>query len=817
MQRGRVRRGSKDQYTSKSQTDHDPAPFHEYRPAQLVRVMHTAKIGVYPKLRSVKKQDPMSSIVLGLAKILPTIRRHGDFYATGTMEMFAPNLEIEGVGRISLPLLPMQAEQLVAVATRAPYGRGEETVFDTNVRRTWQIDADRVHIGGRHWMQTLDSIVEKAAAGLGVTGPVSAELYKLLVYDTGSFFVEHRDTEKAAGMFATLVIVLPSDYSGGALLVRHHDREVCLDLHCPDPSEVAFAAFYADCVHEMRPVTEGHRLTLVYNMVRTGKRQAKDKEPKPPMYEKELTEVTALLQRWVSGKNLPDDDSPEKLIYPLEHAYTSAELAFDSLKNADAAVAAVLVAAAEKAACDIHVALICIEESGSAEYSGYGSRYDEEFEVGEVIDRIETVAEWRRPDGSRPTLNALPVEDNELCPPDALDDADPDEEYFREATGNEGASFERTYRRAAIVIWPKIRKLAVINQAGLNVTLPYLAELTREWVASGRGEESTFWRDAHTLSKYMLEDWPTRRGYGGQMDSEIKMLTCLHELRDTAHIDTFLSDISGTGTYGGSENEAVVRAAVLLPHHRTTDLIEKIVVRNAHRVPGACTNLLARSCAELPEALARLYPAATALIETLLGERAARNPDPCDYWGPPIPTDANLLADLFIALCYLDANTLSNRVIEHALSSHKSFPMDKVLVPATLVLTERMQTRDWAPVLRLRAACVRHLQTRCAEPLAPPADFARASTIACQCASCAELRRFLAAPDRSVWEFKAAEPQRRHVENSIRQNRCDLDFVTEKRSRPYSLVCTKNQASYKRRAAQRKKDIEVLGRLGVAI
>jgi predicted 2-oxoglutarate/Fe(II)-dependent dioxygenase YbiX len=757
----------------------------------------------------------MSSIVIDLAKILPTIRRHGDFYATGTMEMFAPNLEIDGVGRISLPLLLVQAERLVAVATRAPYGRGEETVVDTNVRRTWQIDADRIHIGGRHWQQTLDSIVAKAAAGLGVTGSVSAELYKLLIYDTGSFFVEHRDTEKAAGMFATLVIVLPSDYSGGTLLVRHSDREVCLDLHCPDPSEVAFAAFYADCVHEMRPVTSGHRLTLVYNMVRA--RKAKEKAPKPPSYEKELAEVTALLQRWVSGKDLPDDDSPEKLIYPLEHAYTSAELAFDSLKNADAAVAGLLVAAAEKAACDIHVALVSIEENGSAEYSGYGGRYDEEFEVGEVFNRIQTISDWRLPDGSQPTLNALPFEENELCPPTALEEAEPDEEYFHEATGNEGVTFERTYRRAAIVIWPKSRKLAVINQAGLSVTLPYLAELTRDWVDSGKGTESSLWRDAYALSKYMLQDWPKRRGYGDQMDSEIEMLTTLRQLRDTVHIDAFLSEISAIGTYGGSENEALVRAAMLLPHDRTTDLIEKIVVRNAHRVPGACANLLALSCVELPNALARLYPAAVALVETLLGESVDTNPDPSDYWGQPVPTDADLLVDLLIALCYLDATPLGNRMIEHALASKKSFPRDAVMVPATLRLTERMQTRDWAPVARLRAACVHHLQTRCAEPLAPPSDFARPSKIACHCASCAELSRFLAAPDRKVWEFKAAEPLRRHVENSIRQNRCDLDFLTEKRRRPYSLVCTKNQASYEKRAAQRKKDIEALGRLGIVV
>jgi hypothetical protein len=32
---------------------------------------------------------------------------------------------------------------------------------------------------------------------------------------------------------------------------------VRLDLHCEDPSEMAFAAFYADCVHEVLPVATG--------------------------------------------------------------------------------------------------------------------------------------------------------------------------------------------------------------------------------------------------------------------------------------------------------------------------------------------------------------------------------------------------------------------------------------------------------------------------------------------------------------------------------------------------------------------------------
>jgi hypothetical protein len=170
----------------------------------------------------------MTPITVDLAKILQAVRRPGDFHATGRSEIFAPQIEVAGVGPISLPLLPTQAEQLAAVAEQAPYGRGTDTLIDTEVRRTWQIGPDQVRIGGRHWQQSLSAIVARCTAGLGVSEPVSAELYKMLVYDTGSFFLSHRDTEKAPGMFATLVIVLPSIYTGGELLIRHRGARSAL-------------------------------------------------------------------------------------------------------------------------------------------------------------------------------------------------------------------------------------------------------------------------------------------------------------------------------------------------------------------------------------------------------------------------------------------------------------------------------------------------------------------------------------------------------------------------------------------------------------
>jgi hypothetical protein len=139
------------------------------------------------------------SITTDLAAVLSTVRRPGDFFVSATTELLAPLLEVDGIGPVALPLLPTQAEQLIAVAERAPYGRGEETLVDTTFRLTWQIGTDRVRIRGKHWARTLETILALVADGVGVSEPVTAELYKLLVYDPGSFFVSHRDTEKTPG------------------------------------------------------------------------------------------------------------------------------------------------------------------------------------------------------------------------------------------------------------------------------------------------------------------------------------------------------------------------------------------------------------------------------------------------------------------------------------------------------------------------------------------------------------------------------------------------------------------------------------------
>ncbi|RWK27966.1 2OG-Fe(II) oxygenase [Mesorhizobium sp.] len=752
----------------------------------------------------------MSSIAAALPDCLRSVERPGDFCVGGLREIFMPTIDVEGVGRIAFPLPEAQAERLVAIAEAAPHGRGEETVLDRDVRRTWQIDPRRVQIGGRSWETTLAELVTDAARGLGVEEPVEAEFYKLLVYDAGSFFLNHRDTEKTPGMFATLVIVLPSAHRGGELVVRHLSREVMFDLHPEDPSEIGFAAFYADCLHEVRPVITGHRLILVYILRFLGKRRSL----RAPDYRAVEAHAADLLRGWAGA-----EDEPDKLIVPLEHAYTPAELSFDVLKGADAGVASVLIEAAAAAECDLHLVLVSIEESGSAVHTGNYRRRrwdrddegDEEFEVAEVFDSSLTLSAWRRPDGGEVGFHDFPFDEEELCPPDAFEDLKPDEQHFHEATGNEGASFDRTYRRAGLVLWPRARRLAVLNQAGLGATLPYLEDLAERWETSDTAAKRQLWGEADELSGHMLRSW-SRETWRREGDTDAgRMLDLQVRLKNAARIDEFVAELSANGHYAASDNDALVRAAALLPRPRATDLLVEIVRRNAAAHLGACADLLMRCVAAPTGSVGDAAKIGAALIDVMPGDPAKRAK--LDPWTRPASVRPGFVVDLLTATSKIDAG-LAARAIEHLLAWPRTYTPDAVLVPAALAFAKRVESMAWPAIGRLREAALDHLRGRIALPLEAPRDWSRSNPLKCTCDDCRALGAFLIDPHQQQWRLRAAQNRRTHVEESVRNAVCDLDLATERRGSPHTLIATKNQASYERRAKQRRQALEHVSALG---
>lgn len=75
-------------------------------------------------------------ITTKLPEVLQKVDRPGDFATGGHFRFYPPGLVVEDVGPLALPLLPMQAETLIATVQPAPYGRGEETLVDREVWRT---------------------------------------------------------------------------------------------------------------------------------------------------------------------------------------------------------------------------------------------------------------------------------------------------------------------------------------------------------------------------------------------------------------------------------------------------------------------------------------------------------------------------------------------------------------------------------------------------------------------------------------------------------------------------------------------------------
>jgi hypothetical protein len=96
-----------------------------------------------------------------------------------------------------------------------------------------------------------------------------------------------------------------------------------------------------------------------------------------------------------------------------------------------------------------------------------------------------------------PTSNPapFPFHEDELPPPEASEDLEPDEESFREASDNEGATFERIYRRAALVLRPSENFLSVVAGPDMNDALAYLEALVeRATSIEDRASTRGIWR-----------------------------------------------------------------------------------------------------------------------------------------------------------------------------------------------------------------------------------------------------------------------------------------------------------------------------------
>ncbi|WP_422928038.1 2OG-Fe(II) oxygenase [Singulisphaera sp. PoT] len=772
-------------------------------------------------LEELEGSDEQAELKSEIDAALRKVDRPGNYCASGSLPAVLPGLEVEGLGPVGLPLTAKQAKELIKHCKQAPYGKGEETIVDTKVRRVWKLDPASFRLKNPDWPRLVRAAVELVQEKLGLEKQaLESHLYDLLVYEAGGFFLPHRDGEKLDRMVATLVIALPSPHEGGELVIRHDGQEEVIDFGSDQSAfQIQYAAFYADCEHEVRPLRKGYRLCLVYNLTLAkplSKAKSRAKEgisaPRPSGH---IDKVAALLEEWQK------QSKHEKLAVTLDHQYTQEGLAWDALKGLDRGKAQVLLQAAEKSGNVAYLALLTLWESGSAEdyYGGYyGSRYGRrtdyeepepgEYEMEEIFDRSLTADHWRLPDGEALPIGELDVEWGEVVGLASLKSHKPSKEEFEGYTGNAGMTLERWYQHAAIIIWPEARHFDIICQRGGRNAVPALDLLVKRWKAATpkTKEADALKKQCVKLATRIINTWtpatrrfsyyePERKVAEGNKD----MLPALAAIDEPKLIGKFLANVVAKD---GDIEPAESLLALCQQYGWGTfrDELAEVAKQTTNDTLTRNVGLLERLCNAKPrkregwpEACASFAKALVEALGPLDKKRAAGE------WGFRKEDRAATLISLIQSLVIAGQGTLLSNFVEHVLATPKVYPLSTVVVPALEALQpwfkKNVKTPDKA-LTHWVASCRRELEDLTSKEPEEPKDFRRKVPVTCKCEHCAELKLFLKDPKESVHSFRIRQEIRNHLESEIRNTKCDLTCHTDRRGSPQTLVCTKNTASY---------------------
>jgi hypothetical protein len=737
----------------------------------------------------------------------------------------------------------------------------------------------------------------------GIKQNVTAALYKLLIYEKGSFFVPHRDTEKSHRMFATLVICLPSKHEGGQLIVTHAGQSQEVDFSGNASNyELQYAAFYADCKHEIRPVTSGYRVCLVYNLATGGGK----KQPAAPEFSDSIESAVKAVEAIFE-----EDAERDMIIVPLMHQYTEAGLAPDAaadvsvdddsydeddwddddwdedeeddfdeegrfdeeddesdedsgdhetpgpnklrrvaekspssdiapvpleFKGADRARIDVLRQVASRTKCRAYVALLTHWQSGSPnydtiEYSPYGRRWghrdedvsdgNEDAEFEEIFDESISLKHWHSLDGQRQPFDELSIDESAIVSDDDEKDR-PYRQEVQEATGNAGMSMERWYHQAVVVLWPEARHFHILASQGTRNSVPALHELVTTT------EEPAKCKDCRSFAKSIIDHWQ----YAADRSPEKKdslgtsMMRSLLAIGDAKLAKRFFEQVLPL-EYASLDGESLLASAELAGWKS----IEKPLVslfrdqkpsdyradlRGLVTTFGSLASLGGELSSDRKQVCKSALKAVTAMLPQWEKARSASMRS--GYASTRSNNFAGIVEPLVRGICSVGTQSDLKRLLTQIAASPQHYDLHHVLIPAANALSEDQQFAASSrlaevAVRELRQFCVDQLELRTAKQPEPPKNWKRNAALNCNCQDCQELARFLKDKDAMVHRFPRRTELRQHLHQQIDRHRIDCAHVTERRGRPYTLVCTKNQASFERSLKQYETDCRLLKEL----
>jgi 2OG-Fe(II) oxygenase superfamily len=721
-------------------------------------------------------------------------------------------LEVDGIGRIQLPIPAEQARRLCELGRPARFGRGEETLTDPKVRDTWEIPKGLVRA---EWSNALGAVLDAVRDELGLPShcELTADLHSMLVYEPGQFFVAHQDSEKDDTMIGSLVVTLPSAHTGGELVIEHGGDAT---TYRGSKSALSLVAFYADCRHEVRPVKSGHRVTLTYNLLLKGDTggpitgdDATVSELARCLDEHFTTPATNRYSRTAA-------DPPNRLVYLLGHSYTARGLGWSRLKGTDAGRASLLRAAADRAGCATALALADVQETWSTYEPDYGYRdWDDEgepdeygsddYEVEELIDSSVRLTRWTVPAGTGSEEVSLDVSDDEVCASTPSADLQPYDSEYEGYMGNYGNTLDRWYRRAAVVVWPRDRDFTNRAEASPTWALDELRERARA------GDPAGARAAAATLAPF----WDVAARTQDQAGLFGKALQTADVLDDAETAGMLLRPLR-IESLRPADAAPLAKLAGRYGEDWLGDLIRMWFGDRqswayadgqdrpewAATLPGLCEALLAAGGPGRATAHRLLEHTWDWIGETIRFSLAAPTPSHRDKWlgalGQP-------LASLLTAAAVTGAVGLREEIV--GFSRKQGDEMITWVMPALRAAGSLpAHTRRDGGFDDLAADCAARLRARLTRPPRADDDWSIEPPDGCACELCGTLGAFLRDPAQRTLEWPLAEQRRRHVHSRIAAAELPVRHQTRRKGRPYTLVLTKSQTLFDLERQARNRD-----------
>jgi hypothetical protein len=725
------------------------------------------------------------------------IQGNGVFCVSGDADFVPPGLEVKGFGEIALPLATAQAKALIKEAKAAPYGKGSQTITDPAVRSAWEIDAGRLKFRNPAWEQFLNTLLKDIQVQMGIErAKITASLYKLLIYQKGDFFLPHKDSEKEKGMFATLTIGLPSAHTGGELLVRFDGWEKRADFSAAASNyRIPFAAFYADCEHEIKPLESGYRICLVYNLLQTSDKRALQ----PPRLSGSFVRLYGLLEELKKGFG------PGPIAVLLGHQYTPANFSISELKGHDRPRAQALLSAAEQAGYFAKAGLLTHYRIGELQDDYYflfrgrgrrGRRYDdfeeEESAMGQIYEETTLAEHWA--DDDMPGLGKLEIRKEDILSPLEIGEGEPTEQEEEGFTGNAGMTLEYWYHYGAIFLWPHALHSDLLEALPLETKLEWVHYYVKNWK-----HDKLFGRNDTHLLLIQLAHFPGRITGSYREDYNYnpvaKALTLIEDEKFVSLFGPVLMEKFFAQT-DAAHWKALVKKHGAERYDRVFEWAgskgEGVILRHLLKI------LRAFEKAGMGEFVRRQ------LLRLPAGLEAAKLHSPGKT---PVKTITGILEDLLALSHHCEKDEAWMERIKKALCENLSRTyVNDALAPA-LTAKGCPRNRLYAA---LREACLADLEKRTAVKPQPPADWRRKTPKSIGYQHVWDmLAPFLNSTTETVFDYPANQNKRDEVENALRSANVDLRTETIRRGSPHTLRLIKTQASYERALKEWEEDMGV--------